>query len=141
MAVKGKVINLLIITHIDADHINGIKAFLEENGEAENPQIICVDEVWYNGFFHMNTKETQESGMPYYLEEIMKGMVLENDQEVRNGTEDVSVSNGNTVAGLLLSGGYNWNGMFYKHAVCLDSQVYLNLSENIELTLLNPGGQ
>ncbi len=139
LAVKGKVINLLIITHIDADHINGIKAFLEENGEAENPQIICVEEVWYNGFFHMNTKKIKKSGMPYYLEEIMKGMVLENDQEVRNGTEEVSVSNGNTVAGLLLSGGYNWNGMFYKHAVCLDSQSYLNLSENIKLTLLNPG--
>lgn len=141
LAAKGKVINLLIITHIDADHINGIKAFLEENGKTDNPTIICVEEVWYNGFFHMNTKEVKKNGIPYCLEEIMKGMALGNDQAVRTGTEEVSVSKGNTVAELLLSGDYNWNSMFNKHAVCLDSQVYLNLSENIELTLLNPGRQ
>lgn len=47
---EGKRIQLLIITHIDADHIGGIQAFLKENGSASKPNIIRVDEVWYNSF-------------------------------------------------------------------------------------------
>lgn len=45
LSAKGKRIQLLVITHIDADHIGGIQAFLRENGDADNPVIIGVDEV------------------------------------------------------------------------------------------------
>lgn len=47
LKTQGKKINLLIITHIDNDHIGGIQAFLEENGFAKNPSVIGVDEVCY----------------------------------------------------------------------------------------------
>lgn len=44
MSQKGESINLLILTHIDNDHIGGAISLLEE----EN--IIKIDEVWYNGY-------------------------------------------------------------------------------------------
>lgn len=31
LAAQGKRINLLVVTHIDSDHIGGIQAFLEES--------------------------------------------------------------------------------------------------------------
>lgn len=40
--------NLLIISHIDQDHINGIKALLKENENSNSPKIIQIDEVWFN---------------------------------------------------------------------------------------------
>ena len=49
LSKKGKHINLLIISHIDQDHINGIKALLKENGNSNSPKIVQIDEVWFNG--------------------------------------------------------------------------------------------
>lgn len=41
---EGKRINLMIISHIDQDHINGLKALLKENGDAANPNIIQIED-------------------------------------------------------------------------------------------------
>lgn len=54
----GKKITLLVITHIDKDHIGGARRFLEENGDFYNPSIIKIENIWFNGFknlvFHKN---------------------------------------------------------------------------------------
>lgn len=47
---KGKKITLLVITHIDKDHIGGAKKLLEENGDYNTPNIIKIENVWFNGF-------------------------------------------------------------------------------------------
>lgn len=52
LAEKGCKIVLMIITHIDEDHILGAISFLEDNGNADHPQIIQVDEIWHNGIFN-----------------------------------------------------------------------------------------
>lgn len=139
LAAQGKRINLLVVTHIDNDHINGIKAFLEENGDADKPKVIGIDEVWYNGFYHMNTKNVQSGDIPYYLEQSMQSMVLANHELHENGSEEIGVSQGNTLAKLLLDCGYHWNLMFSNHAVCTEVHEHLLLGKNIKLTLLNPG--
>ena len=46
----GKKITLLVITHIDKDHIGGAKRLLEENGHYNNPNIIKIENIWFNGF-------------------------------------------------------------------------------------------
>lgn len=46
----GKKITLLVITHIDKDHIGGAKRLLEENGDYNNPNIIKIENIWFNGF-------------------------------------------------------------------------------------------
>lgn len=45
---KGKQLDFVIMTHYDADHINGLIAFLKDNGA--NQRIIKVGEVIVNGF-------------------------------------------------------------------------------------------
>ena len=52
LAKKGCRISLMIITHVDEDHILGAISFLEENGDVEHPRIIQVDEIWHNGIFN-----------------------------------------------------------------------------------------
>lgn len=47
---KGKKITLLVITHMDKDHIGGAKKLLEENGDYNAPNIIKIENVWFNGF-------------------------------------------------------------------------------------------
>ena len=52
LSAEGYRISLMIISHIDRDHIEGAVHFLRDNGDAEIPAIIPVDEIWINGFFN-----------------------------------------------------------------------------------------
>ena len=49
---KGCRIVLMIVTHIDQDHIEGAIRLLSENGTKDNPQIIPIENIWFNGFFN-----------------------------------------------------------------------------------------
>lgn len=49
---KGCRVILMLITHIDQDHIEGAIEFLRENGPSSAPRIIKVDNIWFNGFFN-----------------------------------------------------------------------------------------
>ena len=51
---KGKQLDLVVVTHIDADHITGITKFLNANGKSHNPKIIPINEIWHNGFKQMH---------------------------------------------------------------------------------------
>jgi Predicted hydrolase (metallo-beta-lactamase superfamily) len=49
---KGCRIALLVVTHIDQDHIEGAIELIKDNGNSDNPNIIEIDNIWYNGFFN-----------------------------------------------------------------------------------------
>ena len=49
MAVEGGVIDVMVVTHIDSDHISGILKLME--GELPVP----VGEIWYNGYRHIQS--------------------------------------------------------------------------------------
>ncbi len=50
---NGGRISLLVVTHMDADHIGGAIAFLQENGESAKPKIIDIDNIWFNCLFQV----------------------------------------------------------------------------------------
>lgn len=52
LRAKGCRLILLLITHIDQDHISGAIQFLQENGKQDAPQIIAIENIWFNGFFN-----------------------------------------------------------------------------------------
>ena len=141
LASRGKHINLLIITHIDSDHIGGIQALLAENGSANDPSIIHIDEVWYNAFSHMYGEERIKKKIPYTTKEVLRGILLDDHgkKQAQNGNVNISVSQGNTVVKLLLDNGYNWNAMWSGKAVCVENGVHIKLNEKIQCTLFNPG--
>ena len=53
LSSEGYVISLLIITHYDEDHIGGAISFLKDNGDNLNPNIIQIEEIWFNGIFNL----------------------------------------------------------------------------------------
>lgn len=136
---QGKKINLLVITHIDSDHIGGIVALLKENGSALNPKIIEIDEVWYNAFNHMNPEKVQKNEISYTLELMLKANVAETETEQSFGKKDISMLQGNTVVKLLVEGRYKWNSLWDGKAVCITNGEYKYLTDNICCRLLNPG--
>lgn len=138
LSEQGKKINLLVITHIDADHIGGIQAFLKENGTAKEPAIIGVSEVWYNAFAHMNTEKAQSGDVPYTIKEILMGSIAAYNSTYSDGRHDISVAQGNTVAGLLRAGGYNWNTTWCGKAICVENGKFKKLTDKIHCTLLGP---
>ena len=133
----GKHINLLIISHIDQDHINGIKALLLENGDAATPNIIQIDEVWFNGFKHTELPQDRKE-IPYYEEAVLQVMANKNDLTDRaDGTREISFTQGSSVAELLINYGYNWNTSFWGHSVCAEKMKHI-IFGNVELVILNP---
>lgn len=52
LRAKGCRLVLLLVTHIDQDHISGAIRLLEENGKQDTPQIIKIENIWFNGFFN-----------------------------------------------------------------------------------------
>lgn len=52
LCAEGYRISLMIVSHMDRDHIEGAVSFLKENGAADAPNIIPVENIWMNGFFN-----------------------------------------------------------------------------------------
>lgn len=58
LSSEGYIISLLIITHYDEDHIGGAISFLKDNGDNLNPNVIHIEEIWFNGIFHLIKQST-----------------------------------------------------------------------------------
>ena len=50
---KGCRISLLVVTHMDEDHMGGAVALIEDNGDNNAPNIIAIDNIWFNGIFEV----------------------------------------------------------------------------------------
>jgi len=132
---KGKKIDLLIITHIDNDHVTGAVNFIKENGVGRS--IIDVDEIWHNSYRHLQfnkLKEKISKEETSALETIKK----QNKQFSKNdGLSDIGVEEGVTLASLLYQYKYNWNTSFNNNAVSTENGNEINL-KGIKFILLSP---
>ncbi|NMH87646.1 ComEC/Rec2 family competence protein [Flavivirga algicola] len=104
---------LMVVTHIDKDHIAGILKLLEENDLG-----FKVRDFWYNGFKHLTKVEE----------------VIDEDDE------DFGAKQGEHLTQAILKHGISWNGDFNHKAVVVDSDVLpkVTLPGGMELTLLSP---
>jgi len=107
LASAGEAIDLLVVTHVDNDHIQGAIEFLEENGTASSPRIIEVREVWHNSYRHL---PTGQGGVPTADQ---TSRVRAQCQWVKPNSQGlVGAKEGSSLALLLQHFGYNWNGAF-----------------------------
>ena len=48
LSTLGYALDLVVATHVDADHVSGLLALLKANGNAEAPRVINISDVWHN---------------------------------------------------------------------------------------------
>ncbi len=76
LAAEGKRLNLIVVTHIDDDHISGIRSLLQENGDSRNPKIIEIDEIWFNRLNQCITSRKRRTRMSFAVKIILESMCL-----------------------------------------------------------------
>lgn len=143
MNEESKKLDLLVITHIDMDHISGMLQLIEENGDAQNANIIKVDEVWHNSYRHLVDKNESLNEPLCLSDQVIIQSIEENGYETNvdyyeNSNEDIGAEEGSSLAGLLMKGKYNWNSKFDGNAIKCNEPLEVNLSNEIKLILLSP---
>ncbi len=95
---QGGVIDLLVVTHIDSDHISGIIKLLEEEILP-----VHIESIWYNGYRHV-----QSIAKVFGKEETF---VHENicKESLRPECKPVSAKQGCTLSSLITQKSLSWN--------------------------------
>lgn len=122
LAARNACLNLVIITHIDADHIGGIIRLLASNGDSNVKNIISIEDVWHNSLRSL-TSVNQTALPPEDLEVIDAIIKRGHPKEFSSlpGFNEISARQGSTLATLIKAGGYVWNRTDGTQSICTDS--------------------
>ena len=135
IAKCGKTLEKLILTHIDADHIQGAIRLLKDNS-AE--RFITIKEVWHNTYRHLY--EQKEAEIDIKQERILQQIIRRGytQNESKQGQKGISAEQGTTVGALLLQGKSSWNSDFNNQAVCIEQKSTVILTSDASIYLLSP---
>lgn len=138
LASEGKVLDLVINTHIDADHIGGILRFLSINGAAVRPEIIPVKRIWHNSLRCLTAPQMEplELHDENLLNVLTQRGYLTPDGEGQ-GAKVISARQGNTLASLIHGGQYEWNEGDGLRRISVESMPGINLPGG-RVTVLTP---
>lgn len=134
----GETLEKLILTHIDADHIQGAIKLLSDNNVEK---FISIKEVWHNTYRHLVKAKEIEIDVKH--ERILHQIIRRGYPEKINrlGEQGISARQGTTVGALLLQGKYSWNNDFNKQAVCIEQMSKVALAADASIYLLSPDKQ
>ena len=97
IAAQCGVVDLIVVTHIDGDHISGIIKLMEED---ELP--IKVRDIWYNGYRHVQSiVKVSEASETFVHKNICK--------EGNTESKPISARQGCTLSALIAQKGLAWN--------------------------------
>lgn len=100
---RGEHLNLLVVTHIDNDHINGIIKLIKENGSNEESKIIKIDEIWFNSYFNSPTLKNEISISDENIKKLK--IFIKESYDIYSSTE-VGTKEGIKLSNLLINGKY-----------------------------------
>ena len=141
MGREGRALDLVIATHIDADHISGLIKFFTDNGSASSPRIVEVRRVWHNSLRSMPVPSSRprrelsrdDDSLIYEIRRM--GFTL--SHEPSRPDEEIGAKQGSSLAALLLKGGYTWNESTGRSAID-SSTSELALGSNSRVSVLGP---
>ncbi|MCM0685654.1 hypothetical protein NBH05_06710 [Akkermansia sp. B2-R-115] len=112
LAATGYVLDLVVATHVDADHILGLLSFFQQNCRSDTPTIIPVHQVFHNSLRSLMTspngqKMMRKDDLELLREIRWRGYSLQ--KNVIQLEHEISARQGNSLARLLKEGGYKWN--------------------------------
>lgn len=134
---QGRHLSKFIVTHIDADHISGAIAFIKENGPADNPSIIGIDEIWFNSYRHLIFEDKEDGD----FDDAVPDLPISGGSVSLNADDDeqlVSHKQGTSLGSQILKNEYAWNTTFHGAAVKADQPFEVNGNDDFKLTLLGP---
>jgi hypothetical protein len=132
---QGGSIDLLIVTHVDNDHIIGVIDFIEENGTGNN--IIAVKEVWHNSYRHLQFNKKKQELIREERSTLRQICKQNRRNSTKDGISDIAIGQGITLASLLYRFKYNWNHKFSGKAVLAQSET-VNISKGLDFKILSP---
>ncbi|MFC4409651.1 MBL fold metallo-hydrolase [Chungangia koreensis] len=133
-------INLMIVTHIDSDHISGAIKFIEDNNKNK---FIEIDEVWFNAYRHLQSFKKDEDELQEIEKDLLEREIALGKSHLNRYNRDeitkdeISAKQGSTLGALLLQGNYNWNGKFNGGPVVSKDNKPIYIDE-IKINLLSP---
>jgi len=132
-------IDLLIVTHIDKDHISGINKLLSLNRKS---QIIPIRNIWHNAYRHLQDLTLDVSRYVMLSGKSISDLPrLSYAAEEHSGEKNISAQQGSTLAAMILEGKYPWNAAFGGGAVSMDNQKVIRLNDQVCLLLLSPDNE
>lgn len=108
---RGERLDLLIASHIDADHISGLIRFLSVNGASVAPQIVSIGDIWHNSLRSLtarNDAEIEPSNREILNAIRQRGHPAPSGQ-AGSGATEISARQGSSLAALIHGNGYPWN--------------------------------
>jgi hypothetical protein len=139
LAQSGYHLDLVVASHIDADHVSGLISFFKANGDAAAPNIIHVGEVWHNSLRSL-TGLSETSGVKDRAdEEILTGIRTRGFPTAADAKpSEISAMQGSSLAALLLGGGYRWNGGNGMQTIGGDGCPSCDLTPNLRIKRIGP---
>ena len=111
-AAEGKVIDYCIITHIDADHIEGaIQGLFPDNQVADAPRVIPIRQVWHNSYRHLKLTGTAPMPISSADEAILKSFLGRQipRRTSATGPRLLNARQGTSLSAQLVKYRYAWN--------------------------------
>jgi hypothetical protein len=129
----GQQLDLLVLTHVDDDHIGGAIPFIVDNGDSSSPKRIRVGDIWLNTYRHLSHERVTGS-----IEQKVRGTIERQiSLPVSDSGSNISATDGTKLAGLLYKYEYPWNVAFGGEAIKYSgSPIYIN--EEVKITVLTP---
>lgn len=130
---NGEKLDLLIITHIDNDHIGGAISLLEED------KVIQIDEVWYNGYLQVFDVREGLKRTDRVSELKIKNIISSNIQCISkdNGNYEIGYEEAKSLEELLFNKKVTINNKFNGEAI-YSSMKYSFDDADIEFRFLSP---
>lgn len=128
-------IDLLIISHIDEDHIGGAIKFLEEN---KNNEIIEISEIWHNSYKHLQFEKAKVSKVNEDTLSILKSIIKQNQTtDQLNGVQNISCKQGSSLSSLIYKYNYSWNTTFANSAIFIENKSEVIIGD-LKFIFLSP---
>jgi len=131
----GGRLDLVVCTHIDADHIGGLLEFISLNGTPDN-RGIKVDAVWHNSLRSLPFSAATPDG-------LHDRMILESIRrrglpgEVTSSLNLISARQGSSLAKLLQQYGYIWNSGDGTSCIC-EGDAPVSLRNDVSIWVIGP---
>lgn len=141
LAQLGYTLDLVVASHIDADHVSGLLAFFMLNGNSQAPKIIQVEDVWHNSlrslaFTSVGGGSTTAADEDLLVEIRRRGYPMPVEPMV--APVEISARQGSSLAALLLGGGYRWNTRDGTGSINSTETSLFELRPDVRLRVIGP---